>query len=281
PHGCPFTRLGKGMVARAIHHHGQRSGRPFVVDEIGELSLASQTRLLHVLQDKQIERLGGEGRRIRVDVRVIAATNRSLEQMVAEGTFRQDLFFRLNVLPVRTPSLRERPEDIPLLADHFARKWAAHADRRVSGVSQEALAVFQKHAWPGNIRELEKTARIASKSQPPKRRICLLGLKHLIRRFCVSSRASGLKGLQSVEEPPLLAGAITLWLHVVCEGPFADGEARGETIFTGGPEVNAAVETTDSSLGGRRGETTKAAGHSRQEIRTGGKNDVVRAIEHG
>src|SRR6266566_5425185 len=124
------------------------------LDEIGELSLASQTRLLHVLQDKQIERLGGEGRRIRVDVRVIAATNRSLEQMVAEGTFRQDLFFRLNVLPVRTPSLRERPEDIPLLADHFARKWAAHADRKVSGVSQEALAVFQKHAWPGNIREL-------------------------------------------------------------------------------------------------------------------------------
>ena len=127
------------MVARAIHHHGQRSGRPFVVDEIGELSLASQTRLLHVLQDKQIERLGGEGRRIRVDVRVIAATNRSLEQMVAEGTFRQDLFFRLNVIRLSIPPLRERPRDIPLLVNYFLQSYRQLHQTLVSELSTDAM----------------------------------------------------------------------------------------------------------------------------------------------
>ena len=110
------------------------------LDEIGELSLASQTRLLHVLQDREVERLGGEGHRIHIDVRVIAATNRNLEQMVADGTFRQDVFFRLNVLSIRTPSLRERPEDIPALVRHFLEKNAGQAERQVCGISQEALA---------------------------------------------------------------------------------------------------------------------------------------------
>jgi transcriptional regulator with PAS, ATPase and Fis domain len=209
---CSWTVLiqgesgtGKGMVARAIHHHGRRSGGPFIVvncgaipenlveselfghergaftgaerqkkgkfeaadggtiflDEIGELSLASQTRLLHVLQDKEIERLGGEGRRLRVELRVISATNRNLEQMVAAGTFRQDLFFRLNVLPIRTPSLRERPEDIPALAHHFAVACGVHAERQVVGVSREVLDVFQKHPWPGNVRQLENVIQRA------------------------------------------------------------------------------------------------------------------------
>ena len=98
---------------------------------------------------------------MRIDVRVVAATNRPLEQMVAGGTFRQDLFFRLNVLPIRTPPLRERPEDIPELAHHFALKSAVYAERRVLGVSQEVLRVFQKHAWPGNVRQLENVVQRA------------------------------------------------------------------------------------------------------------------------
>jgi transcriptional regulator with PAS, ATPase and Fis domain len=131
------------------------------LDEIGELSPLSQTRLLHVLQDGEIERLGGEGQRIRVGARVIAATNRNLEKMVAEGSFRQDLYFRLNILSMRVPTLRERPEDIPALAHYFTTRSAAEAERSLSGVSPEVLNVFLKHPWPGNVRQLENTIRRA------------------------------------------------------------------------------------------------------------------------
>jgi transcriptional regulator with GAF, ATPase, and Fis domain len=131
------------------------------LDEVGELSLAAQARLLHVLQDREIERLGGEGRRIPVQARVIAATNRNLEQRVADGAFRQDLFFRLDVFPIRTPSLRQRSEDIPALAQDFALKCAAHSERRISGISPAVLDVFRKHPWPGNVRQLENVVQRA------------------------------------------------------------------------------------------------------------------------
>jgi transcriptional regulator with PAS, ATPase and Fis domain len=143
-------RLRKGKFEVAV-------GGTIFLDEIGELSLASQSRLLHVLQDREIERLGGEGRRIPIDVRVIAATNRDLAKMVSSRTFRQDLFFRLNVISIRVPALRERPDDIPLLANHFALKCAVQAGRPVSGISPDALSLLQRYSWPGNVRELENT----------------------------------------------------------------------------------------------------------------------------
>ena len=141
-------RLRKGKFEAA--HTGT-----LFLDEIGELSLRSQARLLNVLQDREIERLGGEGRRIPIDTRILAATNRDLAAMVASASFRQDLFFRLSVLSVRTPTLRERPEDIAPLALHFALKSAAQSGRRVSGISAEALRALESHSWPGNVRELD------------------------------------------------------------------------------------------------------------------------------
>jgi transcriptional regulator with PAS, ATPase and Fis domain len=131
------------------------------LDEIGELSPASQARLLHVLQEREVERLGGEGRRISVDVRVIAATNRDLETMVEEGTFREDLFFRLNVFAIRTPALRDRREDIPALARHFAFQSADMAGRPIQGISEEVLQEFKRHSWPGNVRQLENVVQRA------------------------------------------------------------------------------------------------------------------------
>jgi transcriptional regulator with PAS, ATPase and Fis domain len=122
---------------------------------MGELSLASQGRLLHVLQEQEIERIGGAGRRVRIDSRVIAATNRDLAQMVAVGTFRGDLFYCLNVILLRTPALRERREDIPALANHFALKAAMPSGRKVSGISLDVLTLFQSHPWPRNVRQLE------------------------------------------------------------------------------------------------------------------------------
>jgi Nif-specific regulatory protein len=124
------------------------------LDEIGELSPAMQVKLLRVLQEREFERVGGT-RSIKVDIRLIAATNRNLEEAVANGTFRQDLYYRLNVVSLVMPPLRERPEDISLLANYFAAKYAKKCNRRVTGISAEAKARLIAYDWPGNVRELE------------------------------------------------------------------------------------------------------------------------------
>jgi DNA-binding NtrC family response regulator/ligand-binding sensor domain-containing protein len=124
------------------------------LDEIGDLPLEAQVKLLQVLEEKTFERLGGT-QTLKADVRVIAATNRDLEQMVKEGRFREDLYYRLQVFPVRLPPLRERQEDIPLLAQYFASRFARHLNRPVPQITSEALSRLQSYAWPGNVRELE------------------------------------------------------------------------------------------------------------------------------
>jgi two-component system, NtrC family, response regulator PilR len=124
------------------------------LDEIGEMSAVVQVKLLRVLQERRFRRLGGT-EEVEADIRVIAATNRDLSKMVAEGTFREDLFYRINVIPIRLPSLRERAEDIPLLAEHFVSRFASQMGKPIGGVSGAAMAALQAYAWPGNIRELE------------------------------------------------------------------------------------------------------------------------------
>ncbi|UTX49024.1 sigma-54-dependent Fis family transcriptional regulator [Chryseobacterium sp. MA9] len=124
------------------------------LDEIGELPLELQARLLRVLQEKEIERIGGN-KRIRVNVRIITATNRNLEKEVAEGRFRSDLFYRLNVFPVHLPALRERKEDIPLLADYFLEKLSLKTGKKIKGFSQKIIKMMIANPWLGNIRELE------------------------------------------------------------------------------------------------------------------------------
>ncbi|PYM83285.1 MAG: hypothetical protein DME09_11370 [Candidatus Rokuibacteriota bacterium] len=129
------------------------SGTLFL-DEIGSLRLDLQTKLLRALQQREIERLGG-GRTVRVDVRVVAATNVNLRQAVRERRFREDLYYRLNVVPIAVPPLRERRDDIPLLVDHFLAKYAREFNRDVRGVSAGALEVLARYDWPGNVREME------------------------------------------------------------------------------------------------------------------------------
>ena len=124
------------------------------LDEIGELPLDSQVKLLRVLQEKEIERLGGN-KTIKVNVRIVAATNRSLEKEVAEGRFRLDLYYRLNVFPIELPALKERKEDIELLANYFLSKYATSSRKNVSSIGKSALEQLQNYDWPGNIRELE------------------------------------------------------------------------------------------------------------------------------
>jgi len=124
------------------------------LDEIGEMSLTMQVKLLRVLQDRRFRRLGGT-EEVQADIRVIAATNQDLNRMVAEGRFREDLYYRINVIQLHLPPLRDRREDVPMLADHFLAKYAAQAEKAVRGISKEAHALLAGYGWPGNVRELE------------------------------------------------------------------------------------------------------------------------------
>ena len=124
------------------------------LDEIGELPLGLQAKLLRALQEREFDRVGGT-RPVRVDFRLIAATNRDLEAGVEAGQFRQDLYYRINVVTLSLPALRDRPDDVPVLAEYFVRKHAPRCGRKVRGIAPEALAQLARHHWPGNVRELE------------------------------------------------------------------------------------------------------------------------------
>src|SRR6476620_2506106 len=135
-------------------------GGSIFLDEIGTMAPPLQAKLLRVLQEREFEPLGSE-RSQKVDVRVIAATNRDIRQMVADGRFQEDLYYRLNVIPIHIPPLRERRDDIPLLVDHFVRKHAQRAGKRIDGLEAGLLDALQAADWPGNVRELENTVERA------------------------------------------------------------------------------------------------------------------------
>jgi two-component system, NtrC family, response regulator AtoC len=189
---------GKELVARALHDHSSRRGKPFIkvncaaipkelieselfgyergaftgavaskpgrfelanggtlfLDEIGEIPVEMQVKLLRALQESEFERVGGI-KTIRVDVRLVAATNRDLKKLISQGAFREDLFYRLNVVSIRLPALRERATDTPLLVEHFLKKFNERLKKNVIGVEPEALDLLSAYGWPGNIRELE------------------------------------------------------------------------------------------------------------------------------
>lgn len=143
-----------GAIAQKKGKFEVADGGTIFLDELGEMSLLLQAKLLRVLQEQEFERVGGT-RPIKVDVRLVAATNRDLESAIKDGSFRQDLYYRLNVVSLKLPRLRERSEDIPLLASYFATKYAAKCKRQVRGISPEARALLTAYDWPGNVRELE------------------------------------------------------------------------------------------------------------------------------
>jgi DNA-binding NtrC family response regulator len=124
------------------------------LDEIGEIPVEMQVKLLRALQESEFERVGGI-KTIRVDVRLVAATNRDLKKLINSGNFREDLFYRLNVVPIRLPALRERGTDIPSLVDHFLAKFNDRLKKHVAGVEPDAMEILTTYPWPGNIRELE------------------------------------------------------------------------------------------------------------------------------
>src|SRR5947209_7029803 len=143
-----------GAIGQKIGRFEVANGGTLFLDEVGDIPLELQPKLLRVLQDQEFERLGST-RTIRVDVRVVAATNRNLEEMVAAGTFRNDLYYRLNVFPTVLPPLRDRPDDIPPLVRYFAQKFARRMKKRIETIPADAMAALCGYAWPGNVRELE------------------------------------------------------------------------------------------------------------------------------
>jgi transcriptional regulator with GAF, ATPase, and Fis domain len=143
--GATQQRLGRFELA---------NGGTIFLDEVGELPVETQIALLRVLQEHEFERVGGS-RRIRADVRVIAATNRDLQAAISTGSFRSDLFYRLDVFPIEMPSLRERRADIPLLVEYFIDRYARKAGKNIKRVNKKTLELLQSYPWPGNIRELQ------------------------------------------------------------------------------------------------------------------------------
>jgi len=149
-----------GALTRRDGRFSQANHGTLFLDEIGEISQGVQVKLLRFLQEREFERVGGNDT-ISVDVRVIAATNRDLEQMVAEGKFREDLYYRLNVINLEMPALRDRPSDVPLLASHFLHKYAVENGKELRGFTVEALECLTSYSWPGNVRELENVVERA------------------------------------------------------------------------------------------------------------------------
>ncbi|MEK6678895.1 MAG: sigma 54-interacting transcriptional regulator, partial [Nitrospirota bacterium] len=129
-------------------------GGTIFLDEIGDMSLATQAKVLRVLQEQEFQRVGG-AKTIRVDVRVIAASNKNLKEEIKKGSFREDLFYRLNVIPLHVPPVRERKEDMPLLIEHFLMEFSREYGMKPKKIAEDVIKVFQEYNWPGNVRELK------------------------------------------------------------------------------------------------------------------------------
>jgi transcriptional regulator with PAS, ATPase and Fis domain len=151
-----FTGAASDKKGRLEEAHG---GTIFL-DEIGDLPLSIQVKLLRFLQEKEITRVG-DNKHIKVDARIISATHKDVNKLIAEGQFREDLFYRLNVLPIMVPSLRVRKNDIPLLVDHFLKKFSQEAGKPIIKCDPKAMDILSSYAWPGNVRELENTIHYA------------------------------------------------------------------------------------------------------------------------
>jgi two-component system response regulator PilR (NtrC family) len=184
------------------------------LDEIGEMSPMLQVKVLRVLQERKFRRVGGT-EEVDADIRIIAATNRDLARMVSQGEFREDLYYRINVIPIRLPSLRERGEDIPLLAEHFVTKFAAQMKKPVVGISGAALECLKAHTWPGNVRELENAMeRAVALERTPS--ILPESLPETARgvQKPVSGPATPLDAVSTPASPALPATGVDLEKHV-------------------------------------------------------------------
>jgi len=204
-----------GAVATRIGKFEQARDATLFLDEIGDLDLSLQSKLLRVLQERRFQRVGGR-EDIAVDVRVITATHRDLQRMVAEGTFREDLYYRLNVASIDLPPLRDRRDDLPLLIDYFLRRYGAELDIASPAITQRALRYLEDQPWPGNVRQLQNVIRRAL----------------LLRRGYAIDRSDLDEIIRDAESPPVEADAASLSLgHHVREVLEQAREGRIESAY--------------------------------------------------
>jgi len=203
-----------GAIDRRIGRFELANQGTIFLDEVEDIPLELQSKLLRVLQEQEFERLGSS-RTLRVSVRVVAATNSDLAELVAEKKFRSDLYYRLNVFPINVPPLRERPEDIPMLVHFFAQKFAQQMKRRIESVPKETMAALTSYHWPGNIRELQNLVeRGVILSRGSSLEIPLAELKHSNK---VANHNNGSTTLEAVERDHILR--ILSELNWVIGGP--------------------------------------------------------------
>jgi PAS domain S-box-containing protein len=183
-----------GAVARKAGRFELADGGTLFLDEVGDLPLELQSRLLRVLQEGEFERVGGITT-LKVDVRLIAATNRNLEKLLEEGCFREDLYYRLNVFPIKSVPLRERKEDIPTLVSHFINKFQPKLGKTIESIPKNAMALFRAYQWPGNVRELENIIERSIILSPGKE----LTIEDCLARDTPPSADSGLTTMEEVE----------------------------------------------------------------------------------
>ena len=232
-----------GAVGRRIGFFEQAHRGTLFLDEIGDLPLEAQRVLLHILEEDRLTRVGGKAS-IRVDVRIIAATNRDLRKAIREGTFREDLYYRLSVFPLMVPPLRERREDIPLLATHFVHQYAQQFQRPVPVLSEGVLAHLQGYAWPGNVRELA----------------------HWMQRLVIVCEG------EHIEMADVLAiadGALSSSPSASPVAPAAEGREGKQSSAAGEAEkqrIVAALEQTNWMVSGDRG-AARLLGMSHQTLR--------------
>jgi DNA-binding NtrC family response regulator len=211
-----------GAIAQRIGRFELADGGTVFLDEVGEIPLELQPKLLRVLQEREFERLGST-RTLRTDARLIAATNRDLRQMVEQQKFREDLFYRLNVFPINVPALRERSEDIPLLVNHFAQRFARRMNRTIETIPAETMAALTRYPWPGNIRELQNLIeRAVILSRGP---VLQIPLQDLDNRTALRRDNGKDKTLEAAERAHILA--------ILKETRWVLGGARGAAVRLG------------------------------------------------
>jgi two-component system, NtrC family, response regulator HydG len=219
-----------GAVERRRGRFELADGGTLFLDEVGDLPMEVQIKLLRTLQEREIERVGGN-ETIKVDVRVVSATNRNLEKMIEEGEFREDLYYRLNVFPINLPPLRDRLEDLPILANHFIAKFARQMGVPASGAGADGLAKLREYNWPGNVRELEniiERAMILSRGAP-------LGAGHLD----FGRRA----------QAPNQSGPVPVAQAAPAAAPAEDGKSLAERLLDSErKEIVAAVEKSRGNI---------------------------------
>lgn len=258
-----------GAVAQTQGRFQSADHGTLFLDEIGDLPLELQPKLLRVLQEKQVQRLGG-GHTQHIDVRVIAATNQDLEQMVEERKFRADLFYRLNVFPIALPPLRERSEDIPLLVEHFVQKFADQQGKLIDTIPQEVMAGLERYDWPGNIRELQNVIE----------RGVIMTTGPVLSRQTTESlrpRSTVRDAVSTEEDEPMRTLADAERAHITAtlrETNGVIGGPRGAAVQLGLPRTTLIAKM--QRLGIAHGTSQSRPGRSRQLVRVMGRGFTSR-----